>query len=827
MRPPTPQQTASIHSGSSLAGGTGTGSSPAAATAVLTTTLQRRSVLISGTTRDLPDHRQQVMDACLRMGMFPKTMEQLPASEADAIRASLELVDDVDIYVGIFAFRYGYVPPGHDISIAEMEYNRAVERDIPRLIFLMHQDHMIKPSDVEIGAGAERLAKLKERLKKEQVVNFFKSPEDLRAQVINSLSQYRRPDVAPQSLHQLPPPPPDFTGRESELAALRAAIKQAGATICGLLGQAGVGKTALALKLVQQVAPQYPDAQIFVDLRGVSEKPLSAAEAMAYVLRAFHPEAKLPESVNDLRPIYLSALSGKHALLVMDNARDTAQVAPLVPPAGSALLITSRFHFVVPGMLAMNLDTLPPADAKALLIGIAPRIDGEANAIADLCGYLPLALRLAATALAERVDLSPADYRQRLEKQRLKALGGVEASIGLSYGLLDPETQKHSRMLAVFPESFDAVAAAAVWEMEGDAAQDVLSRLVQYSLLEWNDATRRYRCHGLVRDFVRTRLLPDERETAYRRHAHYYVDVLREANNLYLKGGESLKSGLALFDIEWGNVQAGQAWAVAHTGRDDEATRLCSHYPNVGAYCLELRQHPREHIKWREAALTAARRLGDRYAEGVHLGNLGLAYDSLGEYRRAIEYNEQYLAIAREKGDRRDEGAALGNLGIAYDSLGQYRRAIEYYEKQLAIAHEIGDRRGEGYALGNLGIAYRGLGEYRRAIEYQEQSLTIKREIGDRLGEGQALGNLGLAYHNLGDYRRAIEHSEQQLAIAREIGHQQGEGNALWNMSLVLDKLAKRGEAITRAEEALGIYEKIESPVADKVRKQLEHWGKK
>src|SRR6266566_4685698 len=117
-------------------------------------TTGRKTVMISSTARDLPEHRQEVLNACLRQGMFPSMMEHLPASDSEAIATSLKMVDEADIYLGIFAHRYGYVPAGHDISITEMEYNRAVERGIPRLIFLMHDDHPIKAADVEKGEGA-------------------------------------------------------------------------------------------------------------------------------------------------------------------------------------------------------------------------------------------------------------------------------------------------------------------------------------------------------------------------------------------------------------------------------------------------------------------------------------------------------------------------------------------------------------------------------------------------------------------------------------------------------------------------------------------------
>ena len=158
------------------------------------------TVMISSTARDLPEHRKQVMDACLAQDMFPKMMEHLPASDADAIAASLRMVDEADVYLGVFAWRYGYVPKGYDISITEMEYNRAVERGMPRLLFFMHDDHPVKGTDVEKGPGAAKLEAFKQRLAVERVANFFKSPEDLRAQVINSLSKLHPAAASPEPL---------------------------------------------------------------------------------------------------------------------------------------------------------------------------------------------------------------------------------------------------------------------------------------------------------------------------------------------------------------------------------------------------------------------------------------------------------------------------------------------------------------------------------------------------------------------------------------------------------------------------------------------------
>ena len=143
------------------------------------------------------------------------------------------------------------------------------------------------------------------------------------------------------------------------------------------------------------------------------------------------------------------------------------------------------------------------------------------------------------------------------------------------------------------------------------------------------------------------------------RHAAHYLTVLRKADNLYLQGGEAIKRGLALFDLEWRNVQQDEMRAGEQLDGNSEAAKLSSDYPYAGAYLLSLRQHPRERIFWLETALGAARRLKDRTVEGVHLGNLGIAYTALGEIRRAIEFHERYFAIAREIGDRRGEGTVF------------------------------------------------------------------------------------------------------------------------------------------------------------------------
>jgi tetratricopeptide (TPR) repeat protein len=639
------------------------------------------------------------------------------------------------------------------------------------------------------------------------------------------------------ALHQLPAPPADFTGRAGELKELLAAIKTGGVTISGLQGLGGVGKTALALKLAEQLKSDYPDAQFYLDLKGVSSQPLAPRDAIAYVIRAYHPTAQLPEKEEELTALYRSVLDGKRALLLMDNARDAQQVAPLIPPAGCLFLVTSRKHFTLPGLVEKNLDKLAPNDAHDLLLRIAPRLKKEkpeqVDELARICGYLPLALRAVASALQEKKNISPADYANRLKETGkhlvLKEIDpSIQKSVGAalqsSYELLTEKLRERFRFLSIFPDSFDVAAAGAVWEVPLEAAQDALGELIAYSLVDFDESTGRYVLHDLVRLFTNQLLNSEEKYVTQKRHAGYYVIALGAADDLYVKGGKSVTLGLALFDAEWRNIQAAHAWVEDHQQDDDILAEWCFRYPNGGLNCLELRQHPRETIRWLELALVAARRLKRPGWESGTLGNLGIAYQLLGEYRTALKYHEQSLALDKKLGNRLQEARALGNIGNAYNLLGDYQQALAHYEQCLEISRDLGDRLIESTSLGNVGSAYDGLGEYRRAIDYYKQHLRTARVIGDRRGEGNALGNLGIAYKNLGKHKRAIGYYEQHIKIACEIGDRAGEANSLFNSAVSLYKLGNKTAAISRANAALKIYEAIESPHTSKVRNQLALW---
>ena len=670
---------------------------------------------------------------------------------------------------------------------------------------------------------------------------------------------------------QLPDPVADFTGRKDQAGQLIARLRRReGAAITAIGGQGGVGKTELAYYVAREVRGLYPGGQVLVNLRGLDAEPVTPEQAMANVILAVEPEQKLPDKPEQIAGLYHGLLAERAVLVLADNAKDSEQVRPLVPKPPSALLVTSRQTVQLAGVERVSLDELPRPESVALLravLGDKPAEDGQLDSLAKVCGDLPLALRVAGNRLAASPALPVQEYLKRLEEKRaeLRFEGrDVMAVLAESVEALErdaPAQVARWRSLTVFPAPFDRAAAEAVGEFDDGE----LDTLVGRSLVLYDAKDERFRLHDLMRDLAREGWSEEEAYNAATRQAAHYLTVLRRVGDAYRQGGEGVLDGLHRFDRERAHIEVGHAFAAAHVESDDRAATLAQDYRPAAWYVLELRQHPREKIRWVEATLKAARKLGNkrvetgalgdlgsayadlgetrraigffeqylantrelgnRAGEGTALGNLGTAYRHLGETRQAIEYHERHLAIARETDDRRGEGIVLGNLGNAYYQLGETRRAIEYYEQHLAIARETGDRRGEGQALGNLGLAYAALGETRRAIDYDEQHLAIARETGDQRGEGIALGNMSNAYADLGETRRAIESYEQVLAIARETGDRRDEGTALFNMSLALDKLGERAKAVGHARGALAIREQIEDPNAAKVRRQLEEWG--
>ena len=693
---------------------------------------------------------------------------------------------------------------------------------------------------------------------------------DLLLELVRELIQRDSPSQTTFSpLFSLPTPPADFTGRDEELIAIKAELSRDGtAAISGLSGMGGVGKTVLGLKAAHDLRKDFPDAQIYIEMKGTTE-PIASEDAMREIILAFEPTADLREaSPTQLAGLYRSLLQDKKALLFFDNALNAVQIKPLIEGIPCAALVTSRRHFPLAGLRPTRLDVMSPEDAKNLLLELAPRIGESAVQLAKLCGYLPLALRIAGNFLALNENWTVAEYIEKLsdERNRLSELKSpddpdldVEAASQLSYEQLDEETQTHWRKLAVFPAPFDHQAAAAVLAREENETRTLLGLLRRFSFILFEEERGKYHLHDLLRDFALKELSEEENFSACLNHASYYKEIASYADELYIQGGEKVLQGLALFDASWSQIQAGQAWA-AEQQRIKGVQELAMLYPEAAACCLRLRIQPQQEITWLITALNVAQDLGNKHFQEVHLGNLGIVYNALGDYqkaiqlhkdalmiaheignrwgegsahnsigsayknlgdaKKAIQHHDESLKIRREIGDRREEGGSFGGLGSAYFLLGNFKKAIQLYEEELVIAREVGNRRGEGEALGGLAVGNGALGATQKSIKFSEKALDIAREIGDRRGEGLILNNLGATHHSLGNLKTATQFYEKSLNIVRDSSDIHGEGDTLTNLSLIYKNLGEYSKAKSLLQEALAIYQAIKSSRA----KDVQHW---
>jgi tetratricopeptide (TPR) repeat protein len=624
-----------------------------------------------------------------------------------------------------------------------------------------------------------------------------------------------------------------FVGREDYLAELHESYKHGTASFV-LHGIGGVGKTATALQFAGEIAEKYKyEAKIFVDMRGMSKNPLSARDALFdIVVRRFEKEVPADIPTSELKDYFVELVQSQPTLIVLDNAKDKESVETF-NQANACLIITSRQSFALTRSYSKQIIKMSPEDARKLLFEIAGenRFDGRADELAYLAGYLPMALKPLASILAEDELETAANliekYRnkQELLKERVPDYEDltVEASFELSYEALPDEMKERWRRLSVFPADFDEPAIAAVLNISDDEAKETQRLLRKFNLLEVNPETRRFNLHDLIRVFSDTKISESERFKTQLFHSLHYSFILRRANDIKLNDRENgYIKALKLIDVEWSNIIAGQKCAANFIEKDNNIAEFYLNYSGSDNEFLALRLHPQEHIDWQEAGLRAAKKLGNKQAEGGFLGNLGSIHFNLGEFYKAIEYQEQHLAIAREINDRQGESNGLGNLGNAYFGLGKFPEAIDYYEQSLLISRKISYQLGEARFLGNLGNVYLRLGEYQKAIEYYRQDLTISREIGNLQSEGSSLSSLGSAYHSLGDPRKAVDYHKQALEIFRKIGNLKDEGGCLGNLANAYLSLGEREKACGLWKEALIIFEAIESPNAKVIRQWIK-----
>jgi DNA-binding SARP family transcriptional activator len=654
--------------------------------------------------------------------------------------------------------------------------------------------------------------------------------------------------------HQLPPAIGDFIGRADELALLRGwacsgRLGPRGTTvISAIVGKAGVGKTALALRVAHDLVPHFPDGQLYLDLSGrqVGE-PMRTTDALDQLLRALGVKRDaLPTRIEEQLACYRSLLADRRVLVVLDAASSADQVRPLLPGSPTSfVLVTSRDTLggliVAEGAHPVHLDTFTPDEAVELLARVAgaERVAGEpeaADKIARRCGYLPLAVRLAAAKLAidRRLSLSNQAAQLGDERQRLSTLtvGDVDirASLASSFQALTASGRRMVSLLGLMAgPDFSVEAAAALAGSGVDNARALLVTLVEASLLEVAPGSGRYRFHDLVRLYASEQAdALRDRDHARRRLAEWYLDsanaaeqvlsmgrprcALRRQARRQQAGPAGVSQALEWFEIERVNLVAAvrQAAAAAEPGMRSVSWMLA----DALWYFFRLRKYWADWQDTCQVGLATARAVGDRQAEAWMLSGFGVLLWDVGRHQPAIGYHRHSLALFRQLGDRPGEALALNRLGIELAVLGHHDEAISALRQSLTIRIEVGDRYGQAVALANLGEALQRVGRLDEAVDYQQRALIIQNSIGDLYSAGLTLNNLGEAYLTMERPEPARVNLERALAVHREIRHQWGEALALRNLGRAAALCRNETAAADYQQQALAIFTELDAPPA-------------
>lgn len=648
------------------------------------------------------------------------------------------------------------------------------------------------------------------------------------------------------ALLHLPPDTRDFTGRAelvSEVTRLIAAVATNSGTVFPIVclsGQAGIGKTTLAIHVAHQVSGEFPDGQLYANLRGTDPRGQDPADVLAGFLRELGVDgADIPEGLDERARMYRAELAGRSILVVLDNAADEAQVRPLLPGSpGCAVLVTSTSRMAaLPGAAAVPLDLMPSDQAAELLTAIVgtARAHSEPEAIgevAKLCGYLPLALRIAGARLASRPAWKIAWFANRLsdENRRLDLLKAgdleVRASFGLSYRGRDGAEQRAFRMLGLLPADFTAWNLATLIDTDADEAEQLLEQLVDAVLVDIAgvDATGliRYRLHDLLRAFARECLLetepPDVREAALARLADQYIGAAQLASALVHPGAPV---AVAAYQLLMEDVVRGDPWAwfmaeraslvrlvgQAHAARLWEQTwRLAEMLPVMFDWRADWRSWERTH----QLALDAAQQAADADAEAGMLRSLGSLYRELGRYDEAVTMLTQAAAIFEGHPDRQQWAAAMRNLGDTYRYQGRLAEANETFSAALAIFRSAADSRSEAGVLNGMADAYRGLSRWELSGSAFQACLGIYRDLPDRLEEARAKVRYALVFRDQYLSERAIPLLEEGLRVVRELGDRRWEARALRQLAIVHRNDGDTLTAIAMLTECMPIFGELE-----------------
>nr|WP_052478401.1 BTAD domain-containing putative transcriptional regulator [Kibdelosporangium sp. MJ126-NF4]CEL18109.1 putative regulatory protein [Kibdelosporangium sp. MJ126-NF4]CTQ90662.1 putative regulatory protein [Kibdelosporangium sp. MJ126-NF4] len=715
------------------------------------------------------------------------------------------------------------------------------------------REHLVRELGIEPGP---QLRQLREQIRRGDETVLSSAPSAVALQ-----------PRADDARRQLPMDIAEFTGREPELRALHRLVDKVDAdkpastavVISTIEGMAGVGKTRLAVRAAHQLvgAGRFAEIQFWTDLRGFSadEPPADPAGVLESLLRALGVHGdEIPQGLDERAALYRTKLSGREALVLLDNAVDADQVRPLLPGSPTCLvLITSRHRLAgLDGAQPLSLDVFSTEEGVALVARIigAQRVAAEpaaARRVVELCGHLPIAITLAARRLQARPRWTLVDLVGRLDAtdQRLNQLSdgsrAVRAAFDLSYQVMPVERQRMFRLLGLHPgQDFAAHSAAALFETTPAHAEALLEDLLDEHLIE-QQVPGRYGLHDLLRNYAHDCVRQEDdqcvRHAATERVLGWYLHTAAIAGRLLQPRRErvtpdsscapahTMRMSSRIEALRWFETERGNLVATVHMASEHGFDRIAWQLPLVLLDFFYLRKYWQDWIATHRIALAAATRLGDQAAQAKVLNGLGVAYSDLGDYSESIECHLQALEIERAAGDLVSQAWNLNNMGVGFTELLRLDEAADHLRESVALHRTTGDQYGEGVALTNLADACRVAKRLTEATRFLREALGVQQAQGDNAGQHFTLCSMGDVAYDSGQHELAIQYYEKAIAFSRAIGDQ-------WSVAHVLTRLVRpwhtegRAELVReRAPEALRILEELGATKAGKFRGWLREHG--
>jgi hypothetical protein len=681
--------------------------------------------------------------------------------------------------------------------------------------------------------------------------------------VAGSAARRRRPLATPA---QLPASPPAFTGRTAHLADLDELLRsdngeQPGTVVISAIdGTAGVGKTALALHWARQVADHFPDGQLYVNLRGFDlggdiVDPASAVRGFLDALDV--PPQRIPRDLDAQAALYRSVLAGRRMLIILDNARDTAQVCPLLPGApGCLVVVTSRNQLAsliaTHGAHPITLDLLTVDEAQDLLserLGVdRTTVNAEAiHEIINRCARLPLALTLVAAhaALHPNSSLDALARQLRDTQHRWLTLTGdnsttdVRSVFSWSYHTLTSEAARLFRLLGLHPGPDITPPAAA--SLLGDTSaytQRLLTELARTNLIR-EYTTGRYTLHDLLHayanDLTEATDPEDHRRAAAARLFDYYMHTAHDAARLLDPHKDPIEIPLTtpatvVNPDHFADRGQANSWLAGErrvllsvlryaiqSGHDTRAWQLAW----TLRHFLDRQGHVQDLALTGELAAAAAQRMDTPIARAFAERIRARAHSLLGHSTEADECLNQALRLCALANDPAGQGWIHTDLALNWASQSRYDKSVTHSRQALALFAAADNLAGRAHALNDIGWYHTMLGNHAEGVAYCESSLALWQDLGNMGGEDETLASLGYAHRQLGNYAQAIECYQRSIALFAQHGNSVAQGRELVALGDTHHDAGDNQAASHAYRQAHTVLAMLDHPEAEVAHKRL------